>query len=151
MKIGAFYVSLQPLKFNCTMEYSKLIAASGLSGLFEIVTSKNDGAIARSLENNVTQFISSRTHQFSHLESIEIYTTHDNINLAELFLEMDKSKEALPDEKDAKSIVAYFKKVYPKMDFERVYNSDMKKMVKWYSQIKKHGIEIVVPNQEDEE
>ena len=150
MKIEAFYVSLQPLKFNCTMEYSKLISASGLSGLFEIVTSKSDGAIARSLENNTTQFISSRTHQFSHLESIEVYTTHDNINLAELFLEMDKSKETLPDDKDAKAIVAYFKKEYPKLDFERVYNSDMKKMVKWFAQIKKHGIEIQLPNQEEE-
>jgi hypothetical protein len=150
MKIGAFCVSLQPLKFNCTMEYSKLISASGLSGLFEIVTSKNDGAIARSLENNTTQFISSRTHQFSHLESIEVYTTHDNINLAELFLEMEKSKESLPDEKDAKAIVAYFKKVYPKLDFERVYNSDMKKMVKWFAQIKKHGIKIELTSQEEE-
>lgn len=151
MKIGAFYVSLQPLKFNCTMEYSKLISASGLSGLFEILTSKSDGAIARSLENNTTQFISSRSHQFSHLESIEVYTTHDNINLAEIFLEMEKSKESLPNEKDPKAVVAYFKKVYPKLDFERVYNSDMKKMVKWFSQIKQHGIAIVVPNNEEEE
>lgn len=61
------------------MEYSKLIAVSGLPGLFELLTSKSDGAIAKSLENDATQFISSRAHQFSHLESIEVFTTRENV------------------------------------------------------------------------
>jgi Domain of unknown function (DUF5606) len=133
------------------MEYSKLISVSGMSGLFELVTSKNDGAIAKSLENNATQFISSRAHQFSHLESIEVYTTHENVFLAEVFIAMGKSKEALPNEKDPKAVTAYFKKVFPKMDFERVYGSDMKKMVKWYAQLQKHNVEPTIPSEEEEE
>jgi hypothetical protein len=133
------------------MEYSKLISVSGMSGLFELVTSKNDGAIAKSLENNATQFISSRAHQFSHLESIEVYTTHENVFLAEVFIAMGKSKEPLPNEKDPKSVIAYFKKVFPKMDFERVYGSDMKKMVKWYAQLQKHNVEPTIPSEEEEE
>jgi hypothetical protein len=80
------------------MEYSKLIAVSGLPGLFELLTSKSDGAIAKSLENDATQFISSRAHQFSHLESIEVFTTRENVFLAEVFIAMGKSKEALPNE-----------------------------------------------------
>ena len=133
------------------MEYSKLISVSGMSGLFELVTSKNDGAIAKSLENNNTQFISSRAHQFSHLESIEVYTTHENVFLAEVFIAMGKSKDALPNEKDPKAVSAYFKKVFPKMDFDRVYGSDMKKMVKWYTQLEKHNVEPVIPTDEEEE
>jgi hypothetical protein len=133
------------------MEYSKLISVSGMSGLFELVTSKNDGAIAKSLENNATQFISSRAHQFSHLESIEVYTTHENVFLAEVFIAMGNSKEALPNEKDPKAVTAYFKKVFPKMDFERVYGSDMKKMVKWYAQLQKHNVEPTIPSEEEEE
>ena len=133
------------------MEYSKLISVSGMSGLFELVTSKNDGAIAKSLENNSTQFISSRAHQFSHLESIEVYTTHENVFLAEVFIAMGKSKDALPNEKDPKAVSAYFKKVFPKMDFERVYGSDMKKMVKWYAQLKQHNVEPTLPSEEEEE
>ena len=128
------------------MEYSKLISVSGMSGL---VTSKTDGAIATSLENNNTQFISSRAHQFSHLESIEVYTTHENVFLAEVFIAMKSAKEALPNEKDAKAVTAYFKKVFPKMDFERVYGSDMKKMVKWYAQLEKHNVEPVIPADEE--
>jgi len=131
------------------MEYNKLIAISGLSGLFELLTSKNDGAIARSLETNLTQFVSSRTHQFSHLESIEVYTTRDNVFLAEVFIAMGKCKEALPSEKDAKAITAYFKKAYPNLDFERVYTSDMKKMVKWFAQLQKNNIEPVLPSEEE--
>ena len=133
------------------MEYSKLISVSGMSGLFELVTSKNDGAIAKSLENNATQFISSRAHQFSHLESIEVYTTHENVFLAEVFIAMGKSKEALPNEKDPKAVSAYYKKVFPKMDFERVYGSDMKKMVKWYTQLKQHNVEPTIPSEEESE
>jgi len=132
------------------MEYSNLISVSGMSGLFELLTSKNDGAIARSLENNTTQFISSRAHQFSHLESIEVYTTRDNVFLAEVFIAMGKSKEALPDDKDPKAVTAYFKKAFPNLDFERVYASDMKKMVKWFSQIKKNNIEPVLPTDDEE-
>jgi hypothetical protein len=132
------------------MEYNNLMAVSGLSGLFEMVTSKNDGAIAKSLETGATQFVSSRVHQFSHLESIEVYTTHDNVFLAEVFLAMGKSKEALPSEKDPKAVTAYFKKVFPKMDFERVYPSDMKKMVKWFGQLKANNIEPVLPTEEEE-
>jgi hypothetical protein len=48
-------------------------------------------------------------HNFSHLESIEVYTTGENVNLVEVFNAMQESKEALPDAKaDAKAIKAYF-------------------------------------------
>jgi hypothetical protein len=124
------------------MEYNKLISVTGFSGLFELVSSKNDGAILKSLEDNTTKFISNRLHQFSHLESIEVYTNDENVNLADVFKAMDASAEPLPSEKDNKAVLSYFQKVFPTMDFERVYNSDMKKMVRWFNVIKKHNIEI---------
>ena len=124
------------------MEYSKIIAVTGLPGLQELISSKNDGAIVRSLEDNTTKFVSSRIHNFSHLESIEIYTVRENVNLVDIFNAMEKSGAGLPDEKDAKAVKSYFEKVYPDIDFERVYNSDMKKMVKWFDSLKKHNVEI---------
>ena len=124
------------------MEYNKLISVTGMSGLFEMLSSKNDGAIVKSLEDNTTKFVSSRIHNFSHLESIEVYTIRENVNLAEVFKAMEASKEALPSEKDAAAVKAYFEKVYPDMDFERVYASDMKKMVKWFGGLKANNITI---------
>ncbi len=135
------------------MEYSKLVAVTGLPGLFELINSKTDGAIVRSLDDNSTRFVSSRIHNFSHLESIEIYTVRDNVNLVDVLNTMDKAGGTLPDEKDGSAVKKYFEKVYPDMDFERVYASDMKKMVKWYSVLKKNNVEIKlseIPEEEEE-
>ena len=133
------------------MEYSKLVAVTGLPGLFELINSKTDGAIVRSLDDKTTRFVSSRIHSFSQLESIEIYTVRDNVNLVDLLNAMDKAGGTLPDEKDAAAIKKYFEKVYPDMDFERVYSSDMKKMVKWFSILKTNNIEIKLSEQPEEE
>ncbi len=132
------------------MEYNKLISVTGMSGLFELVSSKNDGAILRSLEDKTTKFVSSRVHNFSHLESIEIFTIRENVNLVDIFKAMDASKEKMPSEKDAAAVKAYFQKVYPDMDFDRVYASDMKKIVKWFAIIKENNIEAKL-NEEEEE
>ena len=124
------------------MEYNKLVSVTGMSGLFEMVSSKSDGAVVRSLEDKSTKFISSRVHNFSHLEGIEVFTVKDNVNLSEILLAMKSSAEPLPDTNDNKAIKAYFEKVYPTLDFERVYASDMKKMVKWYEVLLAQHIEI---------
>lgn len=124
------------------MEYSKIIAITGLPGLFELVSSKSDGGIVRSLDDKSTRFVSSRVHQFSHLESIEVYTTRHNVNLVDVLKAMESSKEKVPDEKDGTGLKSYFEKVYPELDFDRVYTSDLKKMVKWFSVLAKNAVEI---------
>ena len=133
------------------MEYSKLISITGLPGLFEMIGSKTDGAIVRSLEDKTTKFVSSRVHNFSHLESIEVYTVRENVNLVEVFQAMEKSKEKLPAENDAKAVKMYFEKVYADMDFDRVYASDMKKMVKWFNILKANQVELKLSEEETEE
>jgi hypothetical protein len=134
------------------MEYNKLVSVTGLPSLFELLSSKSDGAVVRSLEDNTTKFVSSRQHNFSHLESIEVYTTKDNTSLAELFEAMKNSSEKVPDANaDAKTLKAYFEKVYPDLDFDRVYTSDMKKMVKWFHIIDKNNIEIKVKSADEKE
>lgn len=134
------------------MDYSKIISVTGLGGLYELVTSKADGAVVRSLEDKSTKFVSSRVHNFTHLESIEIYTVKDNSVLADVFKEIKNSKEALPDAKaDGKELKSYFEKVYPDLDFERVYASDMKKIIKWYGILTDNNIEIKQPEKDVEE
>ena len=133
------------------MEYNKLVSVTGLPGLFELIASKNDGAIVRSLDDKSTRFVSSRVHNFSHLESIEVYTEGDNVNLAEVFQAMQNSKENLPNEKDALAVKKYFEQIYPAMDFGRVYASDMKKMIKWFDVLQKNNVEIKLSEPEAEE
>ena len=134
------------------MSYNKIVSVTGLTGLFELVSSKADGGIVRSLEDKSTRFVSNRVHNFSHLESIEIFTKNDNVNLVDIFTAMKASKEAIPDGKaDAKAIKSYFEKVYPDMDFERVYGSDMKKMVKWFDVLTKANVEIKLSEHSEED
>ncbi|MBN9385707.1 MAG: DUF5606 domain-containing protein [Chitinophagaceae bacterium] len=133
------------------MEYNKVIAVTGLPGLFELLSSKSDGAIVRSLDDKSTRFVSSRIHNFSHLESIEIYTVRENVNLVDVLKAMEASSEKLPDDKDNAALKAYFTKVYPDLDFARVYGSDLKKMVKWFSVLKANDIEIKLTEEPEEE
>jgi len=132
------------------MEYNKIIAVTGMPGLYELLSSKSDGAIVRSLDDKSTRFVASRSHNFSHLESIEVYTVRDNVNLADVLKAMEASSEKLPDEKDNAALKAYFTKVYPDLDFGRVYSSDLKKMVKWYAVLKTNNIEITLTEPEEE-
>ena len=133
------------------MEYNKVIAVTGLPGLYELLSSKSDGAIVRALDDKTTRFVASRSHNFSHLESIEIYTVRENVNLVDILKAMETSAEKLPDEKDGAALKAYFAKVYPDLDFTRVYSSDLKKMVKWFSVLKSNNIEIKLSEPEPEE
>jgi hypothetical protein len=78
------------------------------------------------------------------LESIEVYTTGDNVRLQEVFLKMQEHETAIPLA-DAKStdngvIKKYFKSIFPEFDEERVYVSDMKKMLKWYELLKANDL-----------
>lgn len=131
------------------MEYNKIIAVTGLPGLYELLSSKSDGAIVRSLDDKTTRFVASRVHNFSHLESIEVYTVRDNVNLVDVLKAMEVSTEKLPDEKDNAALKSYFSKVYPDLDFDRVYSSDLKKMVKWFNVLRSNNIEIKLSQPEE--
>jgi len=132
------------------MEYGKIIAVTGLPGLFELLSSKNDGAIVRSLEDKSSRFVSSRVHNFSHLESIEVFTVKDNVNLIDIFHAMEKDGSKAPDGKDNTDLKKYFQKVFPDLDFERVYSSDLKKMVKWFEVLKSNNVEIKLTEHPEE-
>ncbi|MGH2642990.1 MAG: DUF5606 family protein, partial [Chitinophagaceae bacterium] len=121
------------------MEYKEIVSVSGEAGLFQLLSSKSDGAIVRSLDGKVTKFIPSRNHNFTPLESIEVFTTGENVMLADVFKAMkdNESAQSVPDSNtDNKAVKNYFQEIFPSLDEERVYQSDLKKMLKWYPQLK---------------
>lgn len=132
-----------------TMDYNRIVAVTGLPGLYEAISSKGEGAVVRSLEDQSTKFVSSRIHNLSHLESIEVYTTRENVSLADVFTAMKNSTTSLPDAKDDKAVKQYFETVYPDLDFERVYTSDMKKMVKWFEVLQKNNVDYTAKTTEE--
>jgi len=133
------------------MEYNRIVAVTGLPGLYEAISSKNDGAVVRSLDDQSTKFVSARIHNLSHLESIEVYTTGDNVSLGDVFTAMKTNTTQLPDLKDNKAVKQYFETVYPTLDFDRVYSSDMKKMIKWFEVLEKNNVDYTVKPEEASE
>jgi len=126
------------------MEYREIVAVTGLGGLYQLLTTKADGAIVRNVADKTTKFISARQHNVTPLESIEVYTTGDNVRLQEVFQKMQENEQKVPLA-DAKStdnnvIKKYFKSIFPEFDDERVYVSDMKKMLKWYDLLKANDL-----------
>jgi hypothetical protein len=125
------------------MEYRQIVAVTGLSGLYQLMSTKNDGAIVRSLTDKSVKFVSARIHHITPLESIEIYTTGDNVRLHEVLQsikENDGQVAELNSKKDDKSTKAYFKTILPDFDEERVYTSDIRKVLKWYEILKKNDL-----------
>ncbi|HQE11937.1 MAG TPA: DUF5606 domain-containing protein [Flavipsychrobacter sp.] len=124
------------------MEYREIVSVTGLGGLFQLLSTKSDGAIVKNLADQSTKFISARLHNVTPLESIEIYTIADNVRLHEVLQLMKDSNESKPNVKTGSNeeIKGYFKKVFPNLDDERVYVSDMKKMLKWFDILKANDL-----------
>lgn len=126
------------------MEYREIVAVTGIGGLFQLLTTKSDGAIVRNLTDKSTKFIPARVHNVTPIESIEIYTIDENVRLHVVLQAIKDSEATTPivDHKkaDNNSIKNYFKTVFPALDKDRVYVSDMKKMLKWYELLKANDL-----------
>ena len=126
------------------MEYREIVSVTGLGGLYQLLATKSDGAIVRDLSDKSTKFISSRLHSVTPLESIEVYTTGDNVRLQQVFVAMQEKEDTVtridPKKADNNAIKNYFGEVFPDFDQDRVYVSDMKKMLKWYDVLKANDL-----------
>ncbi len=126
------------------MEYREIVAVTGLSGLYQLMATKADGAIVRNVADKTTRFISARQHNVTPLESIEVYTTGDNVRLHLVFMKMLENEATNAPSavkiNDNAAIKAYFKGIFPEFDEDRVYVSDMKKMLKWFEILKSNDL-----------
>ncbi len=131
------------------MEFKDLISIAGMPGLYELVSSKGDGIIVKSLEDGKSQFVASRLHGVSSLDTISIFLQHEEtIELKKVMQEMMKKEKELPipDPKDNELLKAYLKKIVPTYDEEKVHVSDMKKLVKWFGMLKEKNL---IPAEEE--
>ena len=134
------------------MEFKDIIAITGMPGLYELVSSKNNGMVVKSLEDGKSQFVSTRVQGISSLDNIAVYLKNEETTeLKKVFRQMQamEADSPLPDAKaDMKAMKGYFKKILPDYDEEKVHASDMKKMVKWYHSLKQHNL---IPAEEEEQ
>jgi len=125
------------------MNLANVIAISGMPGLFELVTTRNNGLVASDLETGKSNFYSIRKHQFTPLETVAIYTYDDTEELKKIFSKMLEEEKYGNLPVDIKSdnlvLMEYFESILPKYDDDRVFPKDVKKIIKWFHQLKSHG------------
>ena len=136
------------------MNYSfdKLVAVSGLPGLFQLVANRDNGLLLKDIQTGKTQFYSVRQHQFTPLASIGIYTDDDSVELKEVFKKIRDNEEKPPigDLNNADSVTGYFEKILPEYDRDKVKVNDMRKVIKWFSFLtEKDLLSILDPTEEE--
>lgn len=121
------------------MDLKEILAISGKAGLYKMETNRENGLIASPLGENKKSFFSARQYMFTPLENITIYTELDAIELKEIFKRMKGKEDNLIDSKSSsKAIRDYFLDIVPEHDQEKVYVSDIKKIIKWYNILDEH-------------
>ncbi len=120
------------------MSLQGIIAVSGLPGLYKVLAQTKSGFIVESLLDNKRSPVSS-SERISMLEDISVFTISEDLPLKDVFKKIKENDNAdfIPSPKSAnKVLLEFFKSVLPDFDEERVYPSDIKKIISWYHLVK---------------
>jgi len=119
------------------MNLRGIVSVSGKPGLWKALAQNKTGFILESLDANKTKLVANlSTAKIAALDEITIFGDYEDIRLTDVFGRM-KDAKSVPDAKaDGKVLRDFFREVAPAHDEEKVYASDMKKIVSWYHIIK---------------
>jgi len=119
------------------MELKDIASIAGKPGLFRIVKPTRTGVIVETLNKKKTKSVATASSRVSVLKEVSIYTNdkEESISLAKVFLIMkEKFAKKLPIESKSSDLelMEFLEEVLPQYDGERVYPSDVKKLISWY-------------------
>ena len=117
------------------MNLEKIMSISGKPGIFNLVLQTRTGFVVESLldKKKMTMKLNSNV---SLLSEIAIFTYNEEVKLFEVFktiAEKEACKVAISHKESNEVIVAYFREILPEYDEDRVYLSDIKKILNWYN------------------
>jgi len=133
------------------MSLEKILSISGKPGLYQLKTQTRTGLLAESLADGKKITVSTRQN-VSLLSEIAIYTLTEEVPLREVFSKIsakEKGGEAISHKSTRDELEEYFFEVLPDYDEDRVYPSDIKKVVQWYNLLTKKGITDFSETEED--
>ena len=135
------------------MSLDKVISISGKPGLYKLITQTRGGFVAESLVDNKRISVSVQNN-VSVLSEIAIYTLTEEVPLRQVFKNIKKKENGEPTAvkaKDSKDkLEEYFFNVLPDYDEDRVYASDIKKVIQWYNLLQQHNMLDILSDDEDE-
>lgn len=124
------------------MSIEKIISISGKPGLYQIITQTRTGFVVESLLDGKKLSLNLRSN-VSLLSEISIYTYNEEVKLSELLktIALKENKGQTISHKEDKAVLEnYFREILPEYDEERVYFSDIKKVLSWYNLLQNKGI-----------
>lgn len=125
------------------MSLDKILSITGKPGLYKLVTQTRTGFVAESLLDGKRITVGLRSN-VSVLSEIAIYTLEEELPLREVFLKIqekeDGGKTAVGHKDEKIKLEEYFFEVLPDYDEDRVYASDIKKIIQWYNLLHDQGI-----------
>ncbi|HEU5292581.1 MAG TPA: DUF5606 domain-containing protein [Cyclobacteriaceae bacterium] len=135
------------------MTLDDVATISGKGGLFKVFKPAKSGVILESLDDAKTKLVATPNHKLSILSEISIYTTtkEGTIALADVLKKIHTSfgnDLGLDGDADGAELKSFLKSVLPEYDENRVYVSDIKKLVKWYSVLMQYAPEIITAQEE---
>ena len=134
------------------MDLSNIIAVSGRPGLYELNAQTRGGVVATSLIDG-RRITTNPTAQISVLADIQIYCIVEEVPLTSVFEKIIAFESGAPTRVSPKSpalkLEAYFFEILDNYDEERVYPSDIKKIMQWYNLLLSKQM-IALPKEEEE-
>lgn len=120
------------------MNLKGIVSVSGRPGLYKLIGQNKAAFVLESLEDPKNKIVANvSTSKLASLEDITVFGDDDDLRLADIFGKMSAVGE-IPDPKKADGVALrkFFREVAPDHDEERVYASDMKKIISWFNIIK---------------
>jgi len=138
------------------MELSEIASISGKGGLFKVLKPGKSSVLLEALDATKTRVVASATQRLSLLSEISIYTTtkEGTVALEDVLKKIYKEFNndlGVDANSDNSELKAFLKSVLPEYDDSRVYVSDIKKLVKWYSVLLEYTPEFFEDKKEEPE
>jgi len=135
------------------MNIDKIVSILGKPGLYQIISQSKNAVIVESLADK-KRFPVNAVHNISALADIAIYTYDEEVPLKEVFYNIYKKEEGKKtiDPKSGKDqLEAFFNEVLPDYDQDRVYTSNIKKIIQWYNLLVDAGFDFSSLEEAEEE
>lgn len=130
------------------MELSEIASIAGKGGLFKITKPTRSGVIVETLDEKKQKMVASADNRISILKEISIYTTDQEGSkpLEDVLRKIHQEFEGDPgvnSSSNPEELKAFMKHIVPEYDMDRVYVSDIKKLVSWYNILYKQVPELL--------
>ncbi len=122
-----------------------ILSVSGKPGLYKLIsTSKNLNIVESLLDGKrIPVYL---TEKVVALSDVSIYTTEEDMPLREVFQKIKEKengeKTVLGSKSSNGEVFRYFEEILPNYDTEKVYASDIKKILNWYNILINSGIDF---------